>query len=89
VLPSAAEANHGVCTRGGRLASKALNITIKNSSFPVCIGENNDATGRHFHGSIDEVDISSVVRSDAWMLAEHRTVAIDTTLTFGVDQTVP
>ena len=61
----------------------------KKSGFPVCIGENNDATGRHFHGSIDEVDISSVVRSDAWMLAEHRTVAIDTTLTFGVDQTVP
>jgi hypothetical protein len=73
----------------GTITSKALNISIKNSSFPVCIGENNEATGRHFHGSIDEVRISSVARSDAWMLAEHRTVTIDNTLTFGVDQTVP
>jgi hypothetical protein len=73
----------------GTIASKQLAITIQGSNYQVCIGENNQATGRHFHGSIDEVRISSVVRSDAWMLAEHRTVTVDNTLTFGVDQPVP
>jgi hypothetical protein len=73
----------------GALVSKSINMTIQNSTFPVCIGENNDATGRNFDGSIDEVRISSVARSDAWMTAEHRTVTFDGTLTFGVDQPVP
>jgi hypothetical protein len=73
----------------GTLVSKALDSTIKNSSFPVCIGDNKEAMNRHFHGSIDEVRISSVVRSDAWMIAEHRTVTFNKTVTFGVDQPVP
>jgi hypothetical protein len=73
----------------GTIVSTPLTLGINNSSLPVCIGENNGATGRHFDGSIDEVRISSVARTDAWMAAEHRTVTVDNTLTFGVDQTIP
>jgi hypothetical protein len=73
----------------GALVSKPFVTVIQNSSFPVCIGENNDAMGRQFHGGIDEVRISSVARPDAWMAAEHRTVTVDGALTFGVDQIVP
>lgn len=73
----------------GMLVSKSYTSELKNSNYQVCIGENIQATDRYFHGRIDEVRISSVARSDAWIIAEHRTVTVDSTLTFGVDQNVP
>jgi hypothetical protein len=73
----------------GMIASKPFTAAIKNSIHPVGIGENTEAVGRHFYGSIDEVRISSVARSDAWMRAEHRTVTADNTVTFGMEQSVP
>lgn len=74
---------------GELVETKSFIAVIQSSSYPVCIGENNQETGRHFHGSIDEVRISSVARSDAWLAAEHRTVTNDDALTFGIDQLVP
>ena len=38
-------------------------IAINNSSYPVMIGENAQATGRHFDGQIDEVRIWNIART--------------------------
>lgn len=43
----------------------SVTATIANSSYNVAIGENLQATGRSFHGSIDEVRIWGVSRTES------------------------
>jgi Concanavalin A-like lectin/glucanases superfamily/Domain of unknown function (DUF2341) len=68
---------------------KSFSSPIQSSSYPVAIGENVELTSRSFHGVIDEVRISSVARSDAWIAAEHRTVTVDSAVSFGVEEPGP
>lgn len=69
--------------------SKSFNAAIVNSTYPVCIGDNNQAPNREFHGSIDEVRISSVALPNAWMAADYRTVTVNDALDFSMDVAVP
>jgi hypothetical protein len=70
-------------------ASKAFATPIATNALQVCIGENNEATGRHFDGDIDEVRIAGVPRSTSWIDLEHRTVTDPTLLIFSGEQTPP
>ena len=55
------------------------------SSGTLCIGNRAASQSNPFPGCIDEVRISNVVRSDAWIKATYDTIADNATFTrYGV-----
>jgi hypothetical protein len=65
--------------------------TLANSAQSVCIGNINTlnlTSDKFFEGRIDEVRISSVRRSDAWIKATHES-GMDDLVTFGSLETFP
>jgi hypothetical protein len=66
-----------------RLSTPAM---LPSTTGPVNIGQR-DLSGWYFNGTIDEVRISSVARSAAWMAAQYQSQT-DTFLTFS-DATRP
>ncbi len=71
-------------------AQKAFTQIISKNNYAVCIGENLQMTGRQYDGIIDEVRISNVPRSAAWLRFESAIVASNATLvTFSAEQTPP
>jgi len=65
---------------GGSHANSGL---IDNNTYGITICS--DSVYWYFNGYIDELRISNVVRSDAWMAATHNTL-FDTLLTFAVEE---
>ncbi len=57
---------------GVREANELYLESVDETDHPVMIGENASATGRFFHGDIDEVRISGTGRSQAWLETSHR-----------------
>jgi hypothetical protein len=66
--------------------------TLANSAQSVCIGNINNldiaGSDKYFEGRIDEVRISSVRRSDAWLKATYEG-GVDDLVTFGSLETFP
>ena len=60
---------------GRRDRGKDYSQTLQNSSYPVYVGENSQAEGRFFSGSIDELRIAGTARSAAWISTQYRAVA--------------
>ena len=63
-----------------------MTAEILKNSYDVCIGDNLEATGKAFHGDIDEVRISPVALSASWVALERRTATDAAMLTFGAEQ---
>lgn len=70
-------------------AEKPFTTPIATNERSVAIGENVEATGRHFHGDIDEVRIAGVALPASWIALEHRTVTDPAMLTFSAEQQLP
>jgi biopolymer transport protein ExbB len=64
-------------TYGGSLDPNSKNVRI---------GRNEDFTSRDWDGQIDEVRISGVARSAAWIAAEHLTATSTTFVQIGADE---
>lgn len=56
---------------------------------PVVLGSNADVTGRFFHGALDEVRISRVARSTAWIALQARATADASIVSVGDEETCP
>jgi hypothetical protein len=61
--------------------------TVMTSTAPTTIGAQAAAEFRHFDGIIDELRISSVVRSSAWLELQHRSMT-DDLLVYGDEEAV-
>lgn len=62
-----------------------LNLT----DAPVLLGNNAEATSRFFHGTLDEVRISRVARSAAWIELQARATADAGVVSVGDEETCP
>lgn len=68
---------------GSQDFSRDYEEEMNRNDRPVSIGENNEQTGRWFHGEIDELRISSVPRPASWAVAQHRSMTDDGFVTIG------
>jgi hypothetical protein len=61
---------------------------VMTSTVPTTIGAHGPADNRYFDGIIDELRLSSVVRSEAWLELQHRSMS-DDLLLYGEEETAP
>lgn len=65
---------------------RAYTRTLNRNNRSVRIGANQDVANRNWDGQIDEVRISAVPRTAAWIRAEYTTVTSATFVTIGADE---
>lgn len=70
----------------GVLDGQELFGDVDTSDDPVMFGENATETGRWFDGRLDEVRISNVSRSPAWVAAEARSILDDDLVVYGAEE---
>ena len=61
---------------------------LPSSGYPVRIGDNSQAVGRFFTGGMDEVRISGIPRSPAWVRVQYRSMT-DALIDYGAVETCP
>ena len=71
---------------GAQDASAVYLLGLNTTNAPVLIGENAEATGRFFHGVIDEVRISSVRRTTTWLAVANRSMRDQGLISFGPEE---
>jgi hypothetical protein len=70
------------------IAISSSGAPVTTSAHPTTIGAHAPADNRHFDGIIDELRVSSVARSEAWIELQHRSMT-DDLLVYGDEETAP
>lgn len=70
------------------LESASSGAPVTTATAPTTVGAHAPAENRHFDGIIDELRISSVVRSEAWLELQHRSMT-DELFVYGNEESAP
>lgn len=81
--------NKRVFVDGVLIDSDLYLLNISGNDEPVMFGENSQATGRFFHGVMDEVRISGSGRSIEWLQTSHRAQRDLGLVLYGVEESCP
>ena len=74
-----------VYVNGAILETFSNGYTPGSSAASLWIGNSSSTSLRHFKGTIDEVRLSDVARSDSWIYAQYKAMN-DSFITFGAEQ---